>query len=115
MSDHVLDLQRRWTTRLAALLDRTLEDDPLADLPLVAAVAATWRRLAAEQPELRAALDAADPSPELEEASAGEHWTLALAAGLARPTDPRDEAARVGRTYLAVLRRHIDSEVGRTA
>jgi hypothetical protein len=115
MSDHVLDLQRRWTNRLAALLDRVLEDDALADLPLTDAVAATWRQLAADQPEVRATLDTADPSPELAEARAREHWTLALAAGLARPSDPREQAARIGRTYLAALRSRPAGEVARTA
>lgn len=100
-------LHYRWLLRLGGRISVALakaERDPGADQ--VEAVSRAWRATAAEHPVLRAVLDAnADRDPEaLRPAVEGEQRLLALTAGLAAPDEPREEVARVGAAFLALLR-----------
>lgn len=69
-------------------------------------VGAAWRAAAAEEPTLRAVLDAnIDVYPaELVPALEREQRMLAITAGLAEPHEDVDEVTRVGASFLALLR-----------
>lgn len=95
--DLLLALHYRWMRQLTGRLGVALED---AD-DRVAAVTRTWRALAAEQPVLRAVLDA-HPTPA--EAVERERRMLALTAGLAELSEPATEVARVGAAFEALIR-----------
>jgi hypothetical protein len=99
----LLALQHRWTAALSACLDQTLElggTEQLAD-----AVAQTWRRLADEQPTLRAVLDHHEAgSAALTNGQRTELWMLAMAAGLVGVDEPADRAAVLGRALRELIR-----------
>ncbi|MDV6012733.1 hypothetical protein [Haloechinothrix sp. LS1_15] len=73
-------------------------------------VARAWRRAAADHATLRAVLDAnIDRFPDVGvPALEREQRVLAMTAGLAEPTEPPEEVAKVGSAFLA-LTRHADS------
>lgn len=80
-------------------------------------VAEAWRAAVAEQPTLRAVLDAhVDRYPEVMiPAVEREQRMLALTAGLADPFEPVDEITRIGASYLALLRHSPSAAKRRTA
>lgn len=95
----VTALQMRWHTRLAGLVEASLDDDPTEAED---AVVAAWRRAATDLAGVRAILDAqlADPAtPELGTALRTAHRKdLVLMAAMAgRPTPSTAVAVRVGR------------------
>ncbi|QQQ77809.1 hypothetical protein IOD16_04735 [Saccharothrix sp. 6-C] len=94
----LLALHYRWMQQLTGRLGAALED---SDDDRVETVARTWRALAAEQPVLRAVLDAHLTSTEAVER---EQRMLALTAGLAELSEPRAEIARVGAAFARLLR-----------
>ena len=94
----VTALQMRWHTRLAGLVEASLDADPTEAEDAVAA----WRRAATDLAGVRAILDAqlADPAtPELGTAlRIAERKDLVLMAAMAgRPTPSTAAAVRVGR------------------
>ncbi|MFI9006378.1 hypothetical protein ACIGNX_03960 [Actinosynnema sp. NPDC053489] len=93
----LLALHHRWMQQLTGRLGTALEDDD----DRVGTVARTWRALAAEQPVLRAVLDAHLTSAEAVER---EQRMLALTAGLAELSEPRAEIARVGAAFANLVR-----------
>ncbi|MEU5695698.1 hypothetical protein [Actinosynnema sp. NPDC020468] len=90
-------LHHRWTQQLTGRLGVALEDE---DVDRVDTVTRTWRALAAEQPVLRAVLDAHLPAG----GAAGEQRMLALTAGLAELSEPVAEITRVGAAFTALIR-----------
>ncbi|WP_367131052.1 hypothetical protein [Saccharothrix sp. HUAS TT1] len=94
----LLALHHRWSHQLTGRLGAALED---GDDDRVEIVARTWRALAAEQPVLRAVLDAHLTSTEAVE---GEQRLLALTAGLAELSEPAAEVARVGAAFVNLIR-----------
>ncbi|HWN31645.1 MAG TPA: hypothetical protein VNP03_02835 [Pseudonocardia sp.] len=100
--DQLRALRRRWNAALSAQLDSAIEfagGQPLRD-----AVADAWTRLAEQQPELRAVLDAHATEAGSDAAAEHEARMLALAAGLVDPDDSPHRAARLGGSYLAEIR-----------
>lgn len=95
----LLGLQRRWVTALSARLDEAIEF--AGAVPMVDAVAISWRALADQHRTLREVLDtrAAD-SPAL----AAEHRMLAVGAGIAALDAPVEETRRLGRAYYELIR-----------
>lgn len=92
-------LHHRWTLLLTGHLE--LAADESGDG--VDAVVRAWRRLAADERVLRRILDAhADDLPA--EAVRAEHRLLALWSGLAEPSEPADEVARIGAAFTGLLR-----------
>ncbi|MGH3520204.1 MAG: hypothetical protein ACRDQ7_23040 [Haloechinothrix sp.] len=117
----LLALYYRWTQRLSGYLRAEVagpEDSdvaPGADEPDYAdRVADAWRTTAAENPALRAVLDAsierypAALIPALER----EQRMLAVTAGLAEPYEPGAEVTRIGAAFLALVR-HRDAKPAR--
>src|SRR6478735_1402653 len=95
----VTALQMRWHTRLAGLVEASLDDDPTEAED---AVVAAWRRAATDLPGVRAILDAQldDPAtPQLGAALRTAHRKdLVLMAAMAgRPTPSTAAAVRAGR------------------
>ena len=93
----LLALHYRWMQQLTGRLGTALEDSD----DRVETVTRTWRELAAEQPVLRAVLDA---HLTCAEAIEREQRLLALTAGLAELSEPSAEIARVGAAFLGLLR-----------
>jgi hypothetical protein len=93
----LLALHHRWLRQLTGRLGVALSDDD----DRVAAVRTTWRALAAEQPVLRAVLDAHLRDPE---AVGREERLLALTSGLAELSEPEAEVSRIGAAFLALIR-----------
>ncbi|WP_051580110.1 hypothetical protein [Pseudonocardia acaciae] len=101
--DQLLGLQYRWSTALSARLDSAIEF--AGPEPLVDAVAAAWRTLAAENRTLRAVLDAhEDRSEALAEAQRWEYRMLALGAGVSAMSDPVEDSVRLGRAFRDLIR-----------
>lgn len=103
--DLLLALHYRWMRQLTGRLGVALED---GSADRVDTVTRTWRALAAEQPVLRAVLDAhltsAKGSTEVAQAAEREQRVLALTAGLAELSEPADEIARVGAAFERLIR-----------
>jgi hypothetical protein len=99
----LLALQRRWTTALSARLDHALETAaPGKDTQVVTRA---WHGLANDLHTLRAVLDAHEPhSAALAQALRVEYWMLALAAGLASPDTPTEQAVPAGRALRDRIR-----------
>jgi hypothetical protein len=100
--DQLHALRRRWNAALSAQLDSAIEfagGQPLRD-----AVADAWTRLAEQEPELRAVLDAHASEAGSDAAAGHESRMLALAAGLVDLDDSPHRAARLGGSYLAEIR-----------
>ncbi|MFD9740229.1 hypothetical protein [Umezawaea sp. NPDC059074] len=93
----LLALHHRWLQQLTGRLGVALADSD----DRVDAVRTTWRALAAEQPALRAVLDAHLADPEAQER---EERLLALTSGLADLSEPAREVARIGAAFLALIR-----------
>ncbi|MEU4447761.1 hypothetical protein AB0K14_12750 [Actinosynnema sp. NPDC050801] len=104
--DLLLALHYRWMQQLTGRLGTALEDDD----DRVEIVARTWRELAAEQPVLRAVLDAHLTSTEAVER---EQRLLALTAGLAELSEPGAEIARVGAAFANLIRTRPGVVAGR--
>ncbi|WP_447006311.1 hypothetical protein ACRAKI_07485 [Saccharothrix isguenensis] len=96
--DLLLALHYRWMQQLTGRLGTALED---SDDDRVEIVTRTWRELAAEQPVLRAVLDAHLTSTEAVER---EQRLLALTAGLAELSEPTPEITRVGAAFESLIR-----------
>lgn len=94
----LLALHYRWMQQLTGRLGTALED---SDDDRVEIVTRTWRALAAEQPVLRAVLDAHLRSTEAIER---EQRMLALTAGLAELSEPSADIARVGAAFTGLIR-----------
>jgi hypothetical protein len=94
----LLALHYRWMQQLTGRLGTALED---RDDDRVETVTRTWRELAADQPVLRAVLDAHLTSTEAIER---EHRLLALTAGLAELSEPNADIARVGAAFAGLIR-----------
>jgi len=103
----LLALHYRWMQQLTGRLGAALED---SDDDRVETVARTWRALAAEQPVLRAVLDAHLTSAE---AIGREQRMLALTAGLAELSEPSAEIARVGAAFANLVRTRPTVVAGR--
>jgi hypothetical protein len=105
LADLLRALQYKWNQQLTGRIEIALaetEDAPLGDR--IEAVSAAWRRTAADNAALRAILDRHSAHPALEACSAAEQRMLALAAGLAEPTEPTRDIARVGMAFRHLLR-----------
>ncbi|TQM80387.1 hypothetical protein FHX81_2716 [Saccharothrix saharensis] len=102
----LLALHYRWMQQLTGRLGAALEDSD----DRVETVARTWRALAAEQPVLRAVLDAHLTSTEAIER---EQRMLALTAGLAELSEPAAEIARVGAAFANLVRTRPGVVAGR--
>lgn len=99
----LLGLQRRWVTALSARLDEAIEF--AGAVPMVDAVAISWRALADQHRTLREVLDArAADSPALAGALAAEHRMLAVGAGIAGLDAPAEEARRLGQACYELIR-----------
>lgn len=93
----LLALHHRWLQQLTGRLGVALADaDDRAD-----AVLRTWRALRAEQPVLRAVLDAHLTDPAAVER---EERLLALTSGLAEMSEPPTEVAGIGAAFLDLIR-----------
>ncbi len=103
----LLALHYRWMQQLTGRLGTALED---SDDDRVETVARTWRALAAEQPVLRAVLDAHLTSTEAIER---EQRMLALTAGLAELSEPSAEIGRVGAAFASLIRTRPGVVAGR--
>ncbi|MFC6090359.1 hypothetical protein [Saccharothrix lopnurensis] len=103
----LLALHYRWMRALTGRLGVALESETDDRVEIVTR---TWRALAAEQPVLRAVLDAhlssaaAAGSVEATEAVEREHRVVALTAGLAELSEAADEIARVGAAFTRLIR-----------
>ncbi|WP_033437438.1 hypothetical protein [Saccharothrix sp. NRRL B-16314] len=95
--DLLLALHHRWMQQLTGRLGTALEDSD----DRVETVTRTWRVLAAEQPVLRAVLDAHLTATEAVER---EQRLLALTAGLAELSEPSAEITRVGAAFASLIR-----------
>jgi hypothetical protein len=100
--DQLRALRRQWNAALSAQLDSAIEF--AGGRPLREAAADAWTRLAEQQPELRAVLDAHATEAGADAAAEHESRMLALAAGLVDVDDSPHRAARLGSTYLAEIR-----------
>lgn len=107
----LLAMHYRWQQALNGRL-RTEIGGPedTADVPgdgaddQVEAVSRAWRRAAADNPTLRAVLDAhVEEYPSLRRAHEAELRTLAVTSGLAEPGEPEDEVTQVGYTLLTLM------------
>ncbi|WP_158840505.1 hypothetical protein [Saccharothrix deserti] len=94
----LLALHYRWMQQLTGRLGTALED---SDDDRVEIVTRTWRELAAEQPVLRAVLDAHLTSTDAIER---EQRMLALTAGLAELSEPSADVSRVGAAFANLIR-----------
>jgi hypothetical protein len=113
-----LALQYKWSQILMGHIAAALVDaDRTPDIDQVEAVAAAWRTAARRQPALRALLDghAADAGEEFRSALRAEQRMLAFAAGLAEPTEPANETARIGAAFLALVQSTPRQPVNRHA
>lgn len=98
-------LHHKWMQQLTGRVEVALidtENGPHDDR--VKAVTMAWRRTAGANPGLRAALDVHSANPALSAATEREHRLLAIAAGLADEHEPPREVARIGRTFVQLLR-----------
>lgn len=98
-------LHHKWMQQLTGRVEVALidtENGPHDDR--VKAVTMAWRRAAGANPGLRAALDVHSANPALSAATEREHRLLAIAAGLADEHEPPHEVARIGRTFVQLLR-----------
>jgi hypothetical protein len=104
--DQLRALRRRWNAALSAQLDRAIEF--AGDRSARDAASDAWLRLADQQPELRALLDAHATRVDAESRAAAEYEArmLAVAAGLAGVDDSPSRAAQLGAGYLAEIRGH---------
>ncbi|KMS88355.1 hypothetical protein [Prauserella rugosa] len=69
------------------------------------AVSRAWRRTVADNPTLRAVLDAhVDDHPDLRRAHEAELRMLALTAGVAEPGEPDEEITQAGNALVALMR-----------
>ncbi|WP_406692241.1 hypothetical protein REH65_10170 [Saccharopolyspora sp. ID03-671] len=103
-------LHRKWMLQLTGRVEVALTDtDAAPHGDRVEAVTAAWRRTAQDNPGLRAALDLHAGNPALQDVTAREHRMLAIAAGLAEEHEPPQDAARVGRAFVQLLRAAPDS------
>ncbi|MFI9811906.1 hypothetical protein [Saccharothrix variisporea] len=100
VDDLVLALHHRWSLLLQARIDLALSEpgDP-AD-----AVTRAWLALAADEPVLRAVLDAHEHDPVLADAIARENRVLALDAGLTHPNQHVQVITEIGHALRASLR-----------
>jgi hypothetical protein len=104
-----LALQYKWSQALTGHVAVALSDAERApDIDHVDAVAAAWRRAAAQQPEVRSLLDAyaasGEAGPRFRDAQRAEQRMLAYAAGLAEPGEAADEVSRIGAAFIALVR-----------
>ncbi|HEV8558891.1 MAG TPA: hypothetical protein VGR06_21170 [Actinophytocola sp.] len=100
-------LHHRWFMALTGRVELALaeaERDPDADP--VEVVSAAWRSTAAWHDVLRRLLDTNvdEHRSALRAALEGEQRMLALASGLAKPNEPKDEITRIGATYFTLMR-----------
>jgi hypothetical protein len=102
-----LALQYKWSQLLLGRIGVALvEAEHDEDADNLEAVAAAWRRTAAEAPVLRELLDGyvRDAGPDFRAALATEARMVAYAAGLAEPGEAADGTARAGTAFLALVR-----------
>ena len=102
-----LALQYKWSQALMGRIAVALTDaDQTEDIDQVVAVATAWRLAARQQPALRDLLDThtSDAGDEFRGAVRAEQRMLAFAAGLAEPSEPADETARIGAAFQALIR-----------
>lgn len=104
-----LALQYKWSQLLTGHVAVALTDAARKpDGDQVAAVAEAWRATARAQPELRRLLDEHEPDNDFRAAIRAEQRMLAYAAGLAEPTEPPAETARIGAAFQALIRNTPD-------
>jgi hypothetical protein len=104
----LLALHYKWMQLLTGRIGMALsaaEHSP--DVDRVEAVGTAWREVAAANPVLHAVLEThlAAEDERLGAAAGREHRMLALAAGLAEPHETAAEIDRIGRAFVALLRR----------
>jgi hypothetical protein len=100
-------LHHRWFMALTGRVETALaeaDNDPGIDP--VDAVTGAWRSTATWHDVLRRLLDANidEYEPAMRAALDGEQRMLALASGLAKPGEPREEITRIGATVVALAR-----------
>jgi hypothetical protein len=104
----LLALHYKWMQLLTGRIGIALGDaERSPDVDRVDAVGTAWREVAAAHPVLRAVLEAhlTDGDERLTAATEREQRMLALAAGLAEPSEADEEIVRIGRAFLTLLRR----------
>jgi hypothetical protein len=101
-----LALQYKWSQRLSGQINLAMSDAEQSDIDHVDAVSAAWRATATGNPVLRRLLDeyAHEGGPRFQAALRAERCTLALAAGLADPTESTGEISRIGDAFLRLIR-----------
>lgn len=105
--DLALALQYKWSQLLLGRIGVALADaEKSPDVDHVAAVAAAWRRTAADNPVLRELLDdyVGEAGETFLASVRAEQRMVALAAGLAEDGESPDEIARIGAAFLALVR-----------
>lgn len=109
--DVLVALHEMWSRRVTARVEMAL--DLGQDLP-AESVENAWFEVAAELPGVRRVLDAHAQDEVLQPFEQHEHRLLAIAAGMASPSDSLEYAARAGRRLVTNIRaQHVEPTVPR--
>ena len=109
--DVLVALHDVWSRRVTARVEMAL--DLGQDLP-AESVENAWFEVATELPGVRRVLDAHAQDEVLQQLDRHEHRLLAIAAGMAGPSDSLEYAARAGQRLVANIReQHVEPAVPR--